>query len=214
LILRMKKPVLIAVVLGQAVTAWAQVPQAGAEIPPPAPPPPPPRVAAAPAAANLPWPQQLDMVTRQMQGLNQAQNQVQDGPEVDRLRKQVELQQKQIEALLQMTQLLAEQVKKQAPASQNVEDLEERLTEQESRSQQAAQRDQELARAHDQLAEQLDNEVRNGPNLPATLREKFLPTRTNESPLSIYGSVAQQFRAFSGQPSRSAPTSCSMRSGS
>ena len=32
-------------------------------------------------------------------------------------------------------------------------------------------------------------------SLPATLRETFLPTRTNESPLAIYGSVAQEFRA-------------------
>src|SRR5262249_986220 len=108
---------------------------------------------------------------------------------------------KQIEVLLRMTQLLADQAKKPAPAAPAIEELQEKVATQEARSEQAARRDQELAHAHDELLERLDAESRNGPALPPTLREKFLPTRTNESPLSIYGNVAQDFRSFSGQNS-------------
>jgi hypothetical protein len=147
------------------------------------------------------WQQKLEQAARELKGLNEAQAKAGDGQEIERLQKQVELQQKQIELLLKMTQMLAEQVKKQAPAAGAVDELQERLATQEARTQRAALRDQELARAHDQLAETVDAANRNGPVLPSTLRELFLPTRTNESPLALYGTVAQAFQIFSGQPS-------------
>jgi hypothetical protein len=133
--------------------------------------------------------------------LAQAQPKGGEGPEIDRLKAQLELQQKQIDVLLKMTQLLANQVKTQAGTGAAVTTLKEQSAVQEARIQQGAQRDAELARARDDLAEQLDAMARNGPALPATARELFLPSRTNESPLAIYGSVAQEFSAFSGLPS-------------
>ena len=80
-----------------------------------------------------------------------------------------------------------------------VERLQEQAATQEARLQQAAQRDQELARSRDDLLERMDAESRSGAMLPATARELFLPTRTNESPLALYGTVAQAFHAFSKQ---------------
>jgi len=106
----------------------------------------------------------------------------------DKLRKQVELLQKQIETQQKMIELLLEYVKKQ-PLS-NVEKLQTQAATLEARSKQAAQRDQELAQAVDNISEHLDADERNGPRLPETLKELFLPSQTNESPLSIYGAIA------------------------
>jgi hypothetical protein len=144
-----------------------------------------------------------DRIGQELAELSQAQAQAKggEGPEIDRLKAQIELQQKQIDVLLRMSKLLADQVRKQPAAGAAVEKLQEQAATQEARSQQAARRDQELAQAHDQLVERIDAATRTDPPLPATLRELFLPTRTNESPLTIYGSVAQAFDAFSQQNS-------------
>lgn len=106
----------------------------------------------------------------------------------DKLRKQVELLQKQIETQQKMIELLLDYVKKQPLAS--VDKLQIQAATLEARSRQAAQRDQELAQAVDNLTEHLDADERNGPRLPATLKELFLPSQTNETPLSIYGAIA------------------------
>lgn len=147
------------------------------------------------------WRRKLAQAERELKGLTEAQGKVAGGEEVARLRKQIELQQQQIETLLKMTQLLADQVKKQSASTEAIDDLEERVATQESRELQGAIRDRELAGAHDQLVESFDAQVRNGPVLPPTLREKFLQTRTNQSPLAIYGTVAQAYQDFSGLPS-------------
>jgi hypothetical protein len=42
----------------------------------------------------------------------------------------------------------------------------------------------------DGLREHLDADERSGPLLPSTLKELFLPSQTNESPLSVYGALA------------------------
>jgi hypothetical protein len=159
----------------------------------------------------------LDQAARELQELSQAQARTQtqsetqtqtqpepktgDAKEIERLKAQLELQQKQIEALLKMTQLLAEQVKKQAGTGAAVEKLEEQAAAQETSIQQGAQRDKELAQAHDAIVEQVDAATRTDPTLPPTVRELFSPFRNNESPLSIYGTVAQNFAAYSQQPS-------------
>jgi len=151
--------------------------------------------------------QELDKTARELKELSQAQSLTKagEGQEVDRLRKQLELQQKQIDVLLRMTQLLANQVKKQPAAGEAVETLQEQVATVEARTQQGAQRDQELALAHDLLMEKLDAESRAGPMLPATLRELFLPSRNNESPLAIYGQLSQNFEAFSQRNSTFVP---------
>jgi len=151
--------------------------------------------------ASSDWQQSLDLAARELQGLIEEQTKVGQGQDSDRLQKQIELQQKQIESLMKMTKLLAEQVRKQTPTGDAVEELEERVATQEARSQQAAKRDQELAQSQDDLVDWLDAKSRDGPALPATLRELFLQTRTNESPLALYGTVAQEFRSFSQQNS-------------
>ena len=107
--------------------------------------------------------------------------------EMERQRKLAELQQQQIEVLERTTRLVSEQLKRQAPASGAVEDLNSKTAVLDARSKQADQRDLELAGAADQLREQVDAIQRNGTKLPYTARELFLPTQTNETPLSIYG---------------------------
>jgi hypothetical protein len=130
-----------------------------------------------------------------------------EGNEVDRLKAQLELQQKQIDVLLKMTRLIADQAKKQPGTSAAVEKLEEQAADQEARITRSAQRDQELARVYDELGEQVDASSRSTPFLPSTLRELFLPFRTTESPVALYGLVDENFYAFSQQnTSFNAPT--------
>ncbi len=146
---------------------------------------------------------ELDRVVTELKELSQAQEKptAAAAPEIDQLKAKVELQQKQIEVLLKMTQLLAEQAKKQPDAGAGVEKLQEQVATHEGQIQQAAQRDQELVISRDYLAQWLDNNSRNAPVLPSTLKELFLPTRTNESPLSIYGMLSEEFDTFSQQNS-------------
>jgi hypothetical protein len=101
-------------------------------------------------------------------------------------KKQIELLQKQIEAQQKMIELLLEHVKKQPLAGTPVEKLQTQVASLEARSRQAAQRDQEISHAVDNLSEHLDAVERNGPVLPATLKELFFPSQPNESPISIY----------------------------
>lgn len=105
------------------------------------------------------------------------------------LKKQLELLQKQVETQQKMILLLGDQLKKQPPTGASLEALQAQIATLEARSKQAAQRDVELAGAVDDLAEQRDADRRN-PFLPAGLKELFLPSGTNETPLSIYGTLA------------------------
>jgi hypothetical protein len=155
----------------------------------------------APAGGTDPnRPQELERINRELRDLGQAQDQAKGAPkpEIDRLKEQVELQQKQIDVLLRMTRLLADQVKKQPATTPELEALPEQVATQDARLQQGARRDQELARSRDDILERLDAWNRTDPPLPATLRELFAPYRNNESPLTLYGSVAEEFNAFSG----------------
>lgn len=113
--------------------------------------------------------------------------------------KQMRLQQKQIETLEKMVELLTEQAKKK-PAAPELDELAEKTTVLESRSLQAARRDQDLARAIDDIFERQDNQDRNGPQLPANLKQLFLPSQTNQTPLSIYGVLVTDFTKLGNQP--------------
>src|SRR6185312_4216157 len=55
--------------------------------------------APAPAGAEPEWRKKLDVAARELAGLNAAQAKAGGGPDVQRLQKQVEIQQKQIETL-------------------------------------------------------------------------------------------------------------------
>jgi hypothetical protein len=145
---------------------------------------------------------EIEHAARELAALRPPQDQQKAGgaQEIDRLKAQVELQQKQIDVLLKMTQLLAEEVKNQ-PTGAAVDKLQEKVATQDARMVRAAERDSELAKAHDDLVDHIDASARSIWTLPSTARELFLPTRTNESPLTIYGTVASQFDAFSEQNS-------------
>lgn len=123
-------------------------------------------------------------------------------PDQSPLETQVQLQQKQIELQQQQIETLQDMVKRfeQAVAPAAVEELQSTAAELESRSLRAAQRDQDLARAVDDLTEKLDNVERYGPSLPANLKQLFLPSRTNETPLSIYGTLASDYTDIGNAP--------------
>src|SRR5207237_2728341 len=104
----------------------------------------------------------------------------------------------QIEVLQQQVQLLAEQLKKQPPAG--AAQLPVQVATLDARSVQAAQRDREIIGAIDDLREHADAEERWGPRLPSTLKELFLPTQTNESPLSVYGVTTFGYVKENGKP--------------
>ncbi len=146
---------------------------------------------------------EIDRAVAELKALSDTQekSKAEAGPEIDQLKAKVELQQKQIEVLLKMTQLLADQAKKQPQATADIEKLAEQVATQDARIEQGAQRDQQLAAGVDQLTEHLDLTATQEAALPSTLRELFSPTRNNQSPLSIYGSVAEAFDAFSQQNS-------------
>src|SRR5262249_27179977 len=117
-------------------------------------------------------------------------------PLSEQQKKQLDLLQKQIETQQKMIELLVEQMKKQAPATTPLDKLQAQTATLDARSQRAAQRDQELAGAIDDLREHGDAEERYGPRLPATLKELFLPSQTNETPLSFYGFIASNYHKF------------------
>jgi hypothetical protein len=117
------------------------------------------------------------------------------GPQDDKQKKQIELLQKQIEDQQKMIELLLEHVKKQPLAGSNVEKLQTQVATLEARSQQTAQRNQDLSQAIDNLSEHLDSVERNGPRLPATLKELFLPSQQNETPVSIYTNLVAGYNS-------------------
>ena len=127
-----------------------------------------------------------------------------DDPKDDDVKKQVELLRKQVELQQKMIDLLAEQLKKQPAAAPAVEKLQAQTATLEARSVQAAQRDQQLQSAVDNLNAHIDADERNGPRLPATLKELFFPSQTNESPLSIYGTMAVGYAQLLGDPTTAA----------
>jgi hypothetical protein len=133
------------------------------------------------------------------QELSKLQKEVATAQEKDKgdeiLRKQIDLQQKQIQVLEKMVRLLAEQMKKE-PSAAAVEKLKEQTAVLENRAAHAARRDVELAGTIEEVKEQRDADQRNGVLLPAPLRELFLPTRPNQSPIAIYGTLAGDYQDF------------------
>jgi hypothetical protein len=114
----------------------------------------------------------------------------------DRQQRLTELQQKQLKILEEQLGLVADEVEKQAPA---VEKLQTQAATLESRSKQAAQRDRQLADAVDGLRDSVDNQQRNPAWLPAPLKEWFLPSGTNVTPLSIWSTVSTRYDIFTKQ---------------
>jgi len=144
--------------------------------------------------------EELDRARKELEDFHiQQVTAVQAAQQDDKLKKQVELLQKQIETQQKMILLLLDHVKKQPISGTPVEKLQTQAATLEARSKQAAQRDLELSQAIDNIVEQRDADRRDGPLWPAPLKELFLPSQTNESPLSIYGTLTSGFSQFSGR---------------
>ncbi len=142
-----------------------------------------------------------DTALQQLNGeLRETMALAQKGDKADEsIQKKVELLQKQIAVQQKMIQLLVDQMKK-APGGAPVEELQTKVATLEARLKQGAQRDQDLAQAVNNITEHIDAEERNGPRLPAALKEMFLASRTNETPLSIYGSFIENYTQFQSRP--------------
>jgi hypothetical protein len=149
--------------------------------------------------------EELAALEKEIVALRAQQAAPQPAAQIDeQLKKRLELQEKQIETLEKMVRLLADQIRKQPPPGVAIETLQSQVTTLDARSQQAARRDQDTAQAITTLTEHLDAEERNGPRLPATLKELFLPSQTNESPLSIYGALSVGYSKFVGDAASAA----------
>lgn len=153
------------------------------------------------ASTSRPSPQEeLTLLQQQAENLRGQQATAQAaGQQDEKLNKQIELLQKQIETQRKMLDLLMEQMKKQPTAGAPADKVQLQVATLEARSRQAAQRDQDTAHAIDNVTEHADAQERNSPQLPATLKELFLPSQTNESPLSIYGTFVGGYELFPHQ---------------
>jgi hypothetical protein len=174
----------------------------------------PPAPAAAPVQAPTPAPVlPASSTTGEIEGLlAQAENQgkeqaaAQAGAQQDD-KKRIDLLVKQNETLEKMVRLLAKQVEKlekQPATGPAVETLQLQAATLEARSVQAARRDQELAGAIDDLREHMDAEERYGPRLPSQLKELFLSSGNNETPLSIYGALSFGYSKILGDTASAA----------
>jgi len=139
----------------------------------------------------------LEAIERQTREINALKEQY--AREMQQQLRRAELQQKQIEILQKTAGLLTEQVRTQGgegASKDSIEKLQAKTELLESRAQQAAYRDQELAQLGGDLTEQLDAQVRNGPQLPAMLKGMFAPTPTNASPLTIVNTLATRYDLY------------------
>ncbi len=143
---------------------------------------------------------QLSRSSYELQDLQAQRDQAKNQTEAQRLQKQVDLLQKQVQVLENMVRLLADQLKKQPAAGAPSEVIQTQVATLEARTQQAARRDDEIAHALDDITEHVDALERYGPVLPAPLKELFLPSGTNETPLSIYGALAVGYSKIDHQP--------------
>jgi hypothetical protein len=149
--------------------------------------------------------QELGQLQKNMDQLLALKTATQEAAQKDvQLQKQVDLLQKQIEVQQKMIQLLLDHAQKQPLAGTPVEKLQTDVATLEARSKQAAQRDQELANAVDNIVEHQDAVQQNGYALPAGLKQLFLPSGNNESPLSIYGALAFGYSKIIGDSSTAA----------
>jgi hypothetical protein len=189
---------LVSLLLALFMTADTRLGLAQAPVSPP-PTAPPPQLGTLPAAQPASG-LSLDVCLLEIENLREQQAALQAKPQDDEQKKKIELLQKEVETLEKMVKLLADQLKKQPTGGPAVEQLQGQAATLEARSLQAARRDQELAGAIDDLREQADARERYGPALPAPLKELFLPSGTNESPLSIYGALAFGYSKIIGNP--------------
>jgi hypothetical protein len=156
---------------------------------------------APPAAADG---KDLEAARAAIANLHAKEAALQAKPQDDDLKKKVEILEKQVDTLEKLIRVLADQIKKQPAGGAAVEQLQTQGATLESRSVQSANRDKELADAVDDIREHIDSQERYGPTLPAQLKELFLPSGNNETPLSIYGALAFGYSHFQGDANSAA----------
>jgi hypothetical protein len=169
--------------------------------------------AGAPAATPSPAPVlPASPTTGEIEGLlaqAESQGKEQAGAQQDD-KKRIDLLLKQNETLEKMVRLLAKQVEKLEKAEKPpspmpaIENLQFQAATLEARSVQGARRDQELAGAIDDLREHIDAEERYGPRLPSQLKELFLLSGNNQTPLSIYGALSFGYSKILGDTASAA----------
>ncbi|HEV3255324.1 MAG TPA: hypothetical protein VG013_00460 [Gemmataceae bacterium] len=148
--------------------------------------------------------QRLEALGAQVKQADKQQAAVRADAADDQVKKQLDLLQKQIQTQQKMIDLLVQQLKKQPATAAAVAKLQTQAATLEARTQQAARRDDEVAHAIDDVREEGDAERRYGPELPAPLKELFLPSGTNETPLSIYGTLAFGYSKIIGDSTTAA----------
>jgi hypothetical protein len=162
--------------------------------------------AAAPVLPEAPTKEDVNAYLAQIDELRTEQPAAQAGAQQDD-KKRIDLLIKQNETLEKMIRLLAKQVEKlekQPATGPAVDNLQLQAATLEARSVQAARRDMELAGAIDDLREHIDAEERYGPRLPAQLKELFLSSGNNETPLSIYGALSVGYSKILGDTASAA----------
>jgi hypothetical protein len=156
---------------------------------------------------------ELQLCTMQVDELRKEQAVLQAAAiQDDEQKKKIELLQKQIVTMENQIKLLADQVKKLQSGGPALEKVEFQTATLEARGLQAAHRDVELAEAIGDLREHIDYQERYGPQLPAPLKELFLPSGTSETPLSIYGALAFGYSKILGNSNTSAAGTTGPRS--
>ncbi|MCA9193479.1 MAG: hypothetical protein KDB03_17020 [Planctomycetales bacterium] len=112
--------------------------------------------------------------------------------ELDQVRTLLDIQQQQLDALKRLSEASAEQLT--TPLAGNaIDGSQEDIERLKAAGLQAAQRDQEIEYQLDRLIEEVDSLDRNGSQLPATLREVFLPSRYDQSPIVMYNTLQAGF---------------------
>jgi hypothetical protein len=125
---------------------------------------------------------------------NPAGGQNPQGP--DRQQRQTDIQQQELKNLDEQSGLIVDEIERMGPA---IEKLQSQTDTLDSRSTQAAQRDRQLADAWDSLRDSIDSQQGNFSRLPAPLRELFVPSGTNVTPISIWNTFATQWNIFPNQ---------------
>jgi len=191
---------LVALISATTRIGWAQTSTDPSE-PPPVPNPSGSRIAGGgvPQGAAADSAKEFETRQAELEKLRKQKATLKAAPADDDQKKQIELLQKQVETLEKQIKLLADQLKKQ-----DVEKLQTQAATLEARSVQAARRDKELSSALDDLREHLDALERYGPQLPSQVKELFLPSGTNETPLSIYGALSFGYSKILGDTATAA----------
>lgn len=116
--------------------------------------------------------------------------------QIQRLENLLEIQQEQLQTLYDLTNRVAQEVEENAtPAADD-----SKITKLEKKLELAAFRDQEVAFELDRINESRDSFRRNLTSfLPANLKETYLPSRTDQSPLVMYNTLQFNIEDFESE---------------